>query len=88
MTDDWSLKGKEVHSTRLVNVSRPKDVITTPESGWKNLPAYLSSDIEILRQKLIENILERVIVQNIEEWEPSALKQYTINIINALFGVE
>jgi len=78
MTDDWSLKGKAVASTILETVTRPTDVITTPESGWRNKPAYLAADIETLRKKLIEDLDE----------ESDMLHRDIVRIINRRFGVK
>jgi len=59
MSDDWSLKGKKVKSTILEfpKEHKPDGTISIPEK-WKNKDAYLASDIDTLRQKLIDDIYD------------------------------
>ena len=82
MSDDWSLKGKKVKSTILEfpKEHKPDGTISIPEK-WKNKDAYLASDIDILRQKLIEDIVD---LDPIHVYS----KTFMIKLINKRFGVE
>jgi len=94
MSDDWSLKGKKVKSTILEfpKEHKPDGTISIPEK-WKNKDAYLASDIDTLRQKLIDDF-EKEYNESSETFSilltlPINLSKENIKkIINKRFGVE
>ena len=61
--DSWSLEGKKVNSTIIKTIrklSGVEDFLVTPD--FKHEKAYLITDIETLRKKLIGDLIELFMV--------------------------
>jgi len=89
MSDVWSLKGKKVKSTILEfpKEHKPDGTISIPEK-WKNKDAYLASDIDTLRQKLIDDFEKEYNESSLLTLPINLSKENIKKIINKRFGVE
>ena len=81
MTDDWSLKGKKLYtnSNHIWHADYDEKII----KQW----LYSSKDIEILRQKLLEDLNAFLCLTNTPEAYETNSKTIK-EIINKRFGVE